>query len=177
MSLDQQTGAPGYYGAPTPPKQGTSGLAIAGLILAFVAAPIGFILSLVAVFKTGAGRAGGRGLAIAGLVVSLLIMAGATTAIVLAANSTLADPGCTTGKQAILDNAGSMDQASLQKTIDGLNDAAAKAKHDNVRDAMKALSDDYTKVQQALKGGELPEGITAKITTDAQKIDELCSVG
>ena len=52
MSLDEQLPPqPGQQGfAPPPPQQGTSGLAIAGLILAFLAAPIGFILSLTAAF-------------------------------------------------------------------------------------------------------------------------------
>ncbi|MFI5908472.1 DUF4190 domain-containing protein [Dactylosporangium sp. NPDC051541] len=177
MSLDQQTGAPGYYGAPAPGKRRTSGLAVAGLVFAFVGPPVGFILSLIAVFKTGAGKAAGRGLAIAGLVISLLIMGGAIAAVVTLSNSTLADPGCTTGKDVILTNAaGVNDPQALQSMIDGLNKAAAEAKHDNVRDAMKALADDYTALQQGVSSGQLPPDIMTRVTTDAQKIDELCSV-
>src|SRR5688572_16413700 len=127
MSLDEQRphnyGEQGYQ-TPPPPQRGTSGLAIAGLILAFLMAPVGFILSLVAVFKTGKGRSKGRGLAVAGLIVSTLIIGGTTTAVVLALNSTVADPGCVAGKAAIVSSGSSVDPASLKTTIDGLNAAA-----------------------------------------------------
>lgn len=53
-------------------QQPTSGLAIAGLVLAFVAPLIGLVVSIIAVVKTGAGKARGRGLAIAGVVISAL---------------------------------------------------------------------------------------------------------
>lgn len=180
MSLDEQLPPPpGHQGfpPPQPPQQGTSGLAIAGLILAFLVAPIGFILSLIAIFKTGAGKAKGRGLAIAGLIVSVLVIGGFTAIVVAAANSTVADPGCTSGKQAILDNASNTDPTNLQPVIDQLNAAAAKAKHADVRNAMKAIADDYTQVQNGTKTGQMPPGILDKIKTDAQKVDDLCTVG
>jgi hypothetical protein len=181
MSLDQQspppTGPQGYYGAP-PPKQGTSGLAIAGLILAILVAPIGFILSLIAIFRTGNGRPKGRGLAIAGVIVSVLIIGGATTLVVVASNSTLADPGCSAGKAAVLGSAGNpTDASAMQATIDGLNAATAKAKHANVRDATKALADDYTQMQQAIKTGNMPAGLVDKVSADGKTFDSLCTVG
>ncbi|MBO0869704.1 MAG: hypothetical protein J2P15_14175, partial [Micromonosporaceae bacterium] len=151
------------YGQPPPPKS-TSGLAIAGLILAFLLAPIGLILSIVGLVQTGGGRRKGRGLAITGLVVSLLITGGATALIVAASGSTLADPGCTTGKDAILTHGSNMtDPQEIQATIDGLNAAAAKATHDNVRAAMKAMADDYTQIQQVLKTGNIPDNLQTKI--------------
>ena len=60
-----------------PPQQaaGTSGLAVAGLVLAFVFAPVGLVLSLIALGQTGPGKRGGRGLAIAGSIISALSMA------------------------------------------------------------------------------------------------------
>lgn len=179
MSLDEQRpntyGEQGYQ-APPPPR-GTSGLAIAGLILAFLMAPVGFILSLVAVFKTGKGRSKGRGLAVAGLIVSTLIIGGTTTAVVLALNSTVADPGCVAGKAAIVSNGTSVDPASLKTTIDGLNAAAAKAKNDDVRAAMTALADDYAKMRDGIAAGELPAGLTEKIAADGATIDSLCTIG
>jgi len=181
VSLDEQLppppGQPGYQVPPPAPQQGTSGLAIAGLILAFVVAPIGFILSLIAVFKTGKGRSKGRGLAIAGLIVSVLIIAGVSSLVAVIANSTVADPGCVAGKTAILDGAKSVDATSLQTTIDGLNAAAAKAKHDNVRTAMKTLADDYSQLLGAMKTGNMPAGIQDKLTADGNTIDSLCSIG
>jgi hypothetical protein len=184
MSYNQPTappaGPPGNYYPPQPPQQqpqGTSGLAIAGLVLAFLAAPLGFILSLVAVFKTGRGKRKGRGMAIAGLIVSVLIIGSTTALVVAASNSTLADPGCTAGKDAILSGASSSDANSIQTTIDGLNAAAAKAKHDNVRNAMKALADDYSKMLAGVKAGNIPDGLTEKISDDATTIDSLCTFG
>jgi hypothetical protein len=181
MSLDQQNqppaGPPNYYGTPQPQQQGTSGLAVAGLVLAFLLAPIGFLLGLIAVFRTGNGRRKGRGLAIAGLIVSVLIMAGGTTLVVVASQSTLADPGCTTGKDAIINNASSTEVNSLQATLDGLNAAAAKAKHANVRAAMQALAADYQAMITAVKTGNMPAGLSDKVTTDAAAIDSLCTIG
>jgi hypothetical protein len=176
MSLDQHPPQQTHE-APPQPQQGTSGLAVAGLILAFLLAPIGFILSLIAIFKTGPGRSKGRGLAIAGLIVSLLAIGGAVTAGLVIANSTVADPGCTDGKSAIFDSAGSSDPASLQPMIDKLNAAAGKAKHDDVKAATKALADDYTALLKGAKAGKEPAGIQQKIEADAAKFDSLCTVG
>jgi phosphotransferase system glucose/maltose/N-acetylglucosamine-specific IIC component len=181
MSHDQQFSAPpapqgAYPGAPQP-EPGRSGLAVAGLILAIFIAPIGFILSLIAVFTTGKGKAKGRGMAIAGLIISTLIIGGLIALVLAVSNSTVADPGCTSGKQVILDSAASGDPASLQKTIDGLNAAAAKAKHADVRDAMKTLADDYTQVLNATKTGKMPDGLLDKIGADGTKIDSLCTIG
>lgn len=70
---------PGGYGPPSGYDQGssdpartTSVLAILGLVLAFLLAPVGLVLSVVALPRTGRGRQKGRGLAIAGIIVSTL---------------------------------------------------------------------------------------------------------
>ncbi|GAB1644536.1 DUF4190 domain-containing protein [Krasilnikovia sp. MM14-A1259] len=179
MSLDEQVPQPqqqNFQAAPAP-QAGTSGLAIAGLILAFLTPPLGFLLSLIAVFKTGAGRAKGRGLAITGLIVSTLIIVSVTTVAVVFLSSTVADPGCAAAKDAIIKGAGSADASSLKGTIDELNAAAAKAKHDNVRDAVKAMADDYSQLENATKTGEIPPGIMDKVSKDAATIDSLCTIG
>jgi len=184
MSLDSQPqppfDQPGFQTpppAPQPPQRGTSGLAVAGLILAFLIAPLGFILSLIAVFKTGAGRAKGRGLAIAGLIVSVLVIAGGIAIVATAANSTVADPGCSAAKDAIFKSQNTVDAASLQTAVDELNAAAAKAKHDNVRAAVKAVAGDYGQLLNAVKTGKVPDGITTKVTADAATLDSLCTIG
>jgi hypothetical protein len=174
--------------APTPPTRTTNGLAIAGFILAFLIAPIGLILSIVGLIQAGKRQQKGKVLAAFGIVISLVIIAAFTVGIVLAGKkvATLADPGCTTGRAAIFDNATKAAEATdpatmkagLQATIDGLNSAAAKAKHDNVRDAMKVLANDYTQVLQAVNSGVAPDaGLSEKIAADANKIDSLCSLG
>ena len=179
--LPPQPGQNFNYGAPPPPMppqpQGRSGLAIAGFILAFFLPLIGFILSLIAIFKTGAGKAKGRGLAIAGVIISVVIMAGAIIAIAAVANSTVADPGCTDGKAAIINNSANVDAASLQKTIDELNAAAAKAKHDDVKAAMVAMANDYTQMLNAVKTGNVPSGLMDQVTKDGQTLDSLCTIG
>jgi hypothetical protein len=162
---------------PAPPQRGTSGLAISGFILAFLIAPLGFILSLIAVFRTGAGKAKGRGLAIAGLIISVLIMGGIGAGVAVAANSTQLDPGCTAGKDAILNGSDGSDAASLQATVDKLNAAAAKAKHDNVRAAVKTIADDYTELLNGVKTGKLPADIEQRIGKDGDTFDSLCSIG
>ncbi|NMO51647.1 hypothetical protein HH310_10650 [Actinoplanes sp. TBRC 11911] len=166
---------PGGY--PPPQQQGMSGLAITGFILSFLGGLLGLILSVIAIFQTGKGKKRGRGLAIAGVVISL-IWGGVYVAIAVAASkSTLIDPGCTTGKAAIVDNATDITPAKVQATIDGLNKAAGEAKHDNVRDAMKTMADDYTQLLNAVKTGKVPDGLQTKINTDAAAIDDLCTLG
>jgi hypothetical protein len=179
-------------GAPAPaPQQGTNGLAIAGLILAFVIAPIGFILSLIGLIQVNKRRQKGKGLAITGIIVSLLAIAIGVTAVVAVMATvgknvaTIADPGCTTGKAALLDNetkTSSSDPATLkeglQSTIDGLNSAAAKAKHDNVRNTAKAVSNDYSQLLQALNTGTQPSaGLEEKMQADGNEFDKLCTLG
>ena len=183
MSLDEQLpqfpgqpGEPGYPDAPPQPQR-TSGLAITGFILAFLLPGIGFILSLIAVFKTGAGKAKGRGLAIAGIIISVVIMGVLVVVVVAASKSTVADPGCVAGKEAILNGAKDPSPDSLKSTINDLNAAAAKAKHSDVRDAMKTLADDYNTLLTGAANGKIPAGIQTKIGADGDKIDSLCSFG
>jgi hypothetical protein len=172
---------PNFQAPPPPPQQGTSGLAIAGLIFAFVAPLIGFILSLIAIFKTGPGKAKGRGLAVAGTIIGGLFTIGIIGIIVAAglfvSNSTVADPGCVAGKAAIIKGAEKVDAASLQTTVDELKAAAGKAKHDEVRDAMNTMADDYSQLLNAIKTGDMPDNLESKITTDVNKVDSLCTIG
>ncbi|MFI5891437.1 DUF4190 domain-containing protein [Actinoplanes sp. NPDC051513] len=189
MSLNEQVpppppGQPQYPNFQAPPPQqpqGTSGLAITGFILAFVAPIIGFILSFIAIFKTGPGKAKGRGLAVAGTIIGGLFTIIGIVIIVAAglfvSNSTVTDPGCVDGKAAIIKGAEKVDAASLQTTVDELHAAAAKAKHDEVRTAMNTMADDYTQLLNAIKTGNMPDGLEAKITTDVNKVDSLCTVG
>jgi hypothetical protein len=184
---------PAGYPAPAPaPQQGTNGLAIAGLILAFLFAPIGFILSIVGLVQARKRGQRGRGLAIGGIVVSVLAMivfgamvaAGAIFVSTVGKNvATVVDPGCTAGKDVIMNSASMPSdpaavKVQLQTAVDGLNGAAAKAKHDNVRNAMKALADDYNQLVQALNTGTAPPAdVEQKVATDAQQIDSLCTIG
>lgn len=207
MSIEQQPGTPptatpepvpaaGAPGTPPPygppgvpaPQQmrGTSGLVITGFVLAFLIAPVGFILSIIGTATSGVkhGRKG-RGLAIAGIVVSVLVMAGGIAAVAAAANSTVLDPGCVDGKSAIIDNSDQIAtgdpakvRAGLQTTIDGLDAAIKEAKHDNVKDAMTAVRGDYAQLLQAVNSGTQPDpSLQDKLNADAAQVDNLCTIG
>ena len=81
---DPQHGQPGYgqqpaYGqqpsgwAPAPQQpQGTNTMAIVGFVLAFLVSPVGLVLSIIGLRQTGRRHEGGRGLAIAGIVIGAL---------------------------------------------------------------------------------------------------------
>ncbi len=176
-------GGPPPYGQP-PQQQGTNGLSIAGLVLAFIIAPVGFILSIIGLVQAGKRGQKGKGLALAGIIVSLLLMIGSGVLVAATASKVtkLADPGCTGGKSALLDNQSKVSNPDtikdgLTATIAGLNSAAAKAKHDDVRDAMKALADDYSQMLNAINTATLPSSeLNDKIVKDGEKVDSLCSI-
>jgi hypothetical protein len=180
-----QPPAPGYgYMPPAePPKKNT--VAIWAIVLAFLAPGIGFILSIIALVQSG--KRGRRGLSIAALVISLLISSGISFAVYEALKNTniatVADPGCTTAKSAILDNSDAVNndatiKQGLQATVTGLNNAVAKAQHDNVKQAVTALRDDYSELLNDVNTTTQPAaGLQTKLTNDANAVDALCTVG
>jgi hypothetical protein len=72
--------APGYgapvYGAPgfAPTPQRTNVMAILGLVFAFVFSPLGIVFSAIGLSQTKKRGEGGRGLAIAGLILSIVFL-------------------------------------------------------------------------------------------------------
>ena len=182
MSVGQYPAPPSFPVAPEPPKRG-NGVAIAGLVFAFLISPIGLILSIIGLVRSG--QRGRRGIAIAGLVISLIFtgIGAAAVAVAFKNINTVLDPGCTTAKSAILDNdTSSSDPAtvksSIQATITGLTNAESKATHDNVKTAVKNVLDDYTQLLNAINTStEPPAGLQDKLTADANEIDNLCTVG
>jgi hypothetical protein len=184
VSLDSQLpppppGQPAYPTQPPPAPEKTSGLAIAGLIFAFLIAPLGFVLSLIAIAKTGAGKAKGRGLAIAGTIISVLAMIGWALLITLVfavSNSKVLDKGCTDGKDAILKSSSTVNATTVQATIDGLTKAGNDSKHDDVKAVTLALAEDYKALLKAIQTGDAPADLQAKITADANKFDSLCTI-
>ncbi len=65
---------PAASGATVPLESTTSGMAIAGLVCAFIAPLFGLIFSIIGLNQTKDNKRGGRGLAVAGLVISILGM-------------------------------------------------------------------------------------------------------
>lgn len=186
--LPGQPGAPfgagPSYPAPAAPAATFSGVAIAGFILAIVAAPIGFILSIVGLIMASRPGRKGKGLAIAGIIISLLISGGVVAIVVAVANSnlsTVADPGCLAGKAAITDNVDKLSSGDprpgFTATIEGLRDAADKAEHDSVRDAMTGLADAYDDLVAAMETGDIADELHTNLETRAAEVDRLCTLG
>jgi peptidyl-prolyl cis-trans isomerase B (cyclophilin B) len=76
---------PGYGPAGIQPQepQGTNGLAIASLVLAFLLPPLSIVLGIVALVQIRGTGQSGRGLAIAGTVISTIFVVIAVVYIVL----------------------------------------------------------------------------------------------
>lgn len=70
-------GMPGAYGAP-PVARRTSGMAVAGFILSFFCGLLGLIFSILGYneCKRSQGAVGGEGLALAGIIISILSILG-----------------------------------------------------------------------------------------------------
>jgi hypothetical protein len=114
--------------------------------------------------------------------------------VVLGPNATtLFDPGCTAGKDAIFNSIDAMN-ADLDKPADPsnnaaittdvqsfvakLNAAADQADNDQVRQAIHAVSSDFSALLTDVnKGIEPGQGALDKLTSDAGKIDQYCTIG
>lgn len=187
----QPYGQPPYGQAPygQPPfgqPQKTSGIAIAALCTFWVPV-VGLVLAIVGMVKTGAGKAKGRGLAIAALVLAIIFtVIYGIVAVAVASKTSALDPGCTGGKHAIVDGSQKIEtdkaspdavKADLQNLIDQLNTAVAASKRSDVKAAMQAMSGDYSTLLQGATSGNLDPNIMSKIATDAQQVDHLCTIG
>ena len=90
MSQYQSAPPPGYpteqqpaYGQPGYQPQKTNTMAILGLVFAFVFSPLGVIFSAIGLKQIKERREGGRGLALAGLIISIISIVLGVLAIVL----------------------------------------------------------------------------------------------
>lgn len=172
----------GYgYGSPMARPAATSSVAIVAICL-FWLPLVGLVLSIVGLVKTGRGKARGRGLAVAALVLSILATAGSgLVGAVIASKPSVLDEGCRIGKSAVLDQSKKIeadskkgDLTAVQDDLDTLVTQLAKAVGDahrsDVRSAVQAVHDDYA----ALQSGS---GDQSKLSTDLQQMDHLCTYG
>ncbi|MFL6110461.1 MAG: DUF4190 domain-containing protein [Catenulispora sp.] len=168
------------YGYPPAPSQpaNTSRVAVVALCLFWVPV-VGLVLAVIGMVKTAGGRARGRGLAIAALVLSILVTAG--TGVAIGSKTSALDPGCTHGKRAVLEQDKQIEadtkksdkdavRADFQTLLNQLAKAATEAGRDDVRAAVQAVHDDYAAI---LSGTD----DSAKLTTDLQQMDHLCTIG
>lgn len=78
----EQPHQPPHFVQPPPAPLGTDPVSVLGLVFAFLFWPLGLVLSLVGLSRTGRGKRPGRGLAVAGTIVSAL--AGVVAVLVIA---------------------------------------------------------------------------------------------
>jgi hypothetical protein len=177
-----QYGAAPAYGYPVAPQRNSNGLAIAGFVLAFLGplALIGLILSIVGLIKSKAAGGKGKGLAIAGIVISIIASVSLGLLVFAASKATALDPGCTTAELKItsLNSKLTTDASNpdalitdLQTVHQDLVDAESKAVHDSVKTKIQAFDTDvqnFISDFQAVKSGSSTD--TAKLSADASAL-------
>lgn len=130
----------GYY--PPPVKQG-NGFAVAGVILAIFVPLLGLIFSIIGLVKSGARAGAGKALSIVGIVLSIVIGAGASIAVALAVNSvahsTAADPGCISAERAAGQMGSTLNADGTALTADENNPSAAQTDLQKFQTDMQSL--------------------------------------
>jgi hypothetical protein len=120
-----------------------------------------------------------------GIILSVLWIAGASTAVVLVASTVAksANPGCVSavvvaGDSSAFDNASSdagAFETQLKSTVSGLNAAAAESTNAEATTAIKALAKDYQDLLDSVNSGQGPDGtLIDRLTADASAVDRAC---
>ena len=183
-----------YMPAPTTTTYGNSvnnqsqgnGFAVAALILGILpTGVIGIIFGILGLVRAGKVGSKGRAMSWIGIILSVLWIAGASTAVVLVASTVAksANPACVdavivAGDSSAFDNAGSDPNAfetQLKATVSGLNAAAAKSTNAEATTAIKALAKDYQDLLDSVNNGQGPDGtLIDRLTEDAAAVDKAC---
>jgi hypothetical protein len=108
-----------------------------------------------------------------------VVVAGIGIALVVAlSKSSIADPACASGKNAIINNSQSnLTPTTVQAIITGLDAAAAESTNSDVQAAMTTASAGYSTLLKAMKSGNPPAGLEDTLTSDLNAIDDLCTIG
>jgi len=188
----QPYGQQAPYGYPVQPQQQSNGFAIAGFILSLL--PLfGLIFSIIGLVRSGKVGGKGRGLSIAGIILSIALGIGYSVGIAHLANSATAlDPGCTSAENrfSTLDTQVQSDASNpdallndLDSMQQALQSAANQAVHASVKSKLQAASSDLSATitdLKAVQGGTSTD--TTKLETDLQQfetdgtaLDTLCS--
>jgi hypothetical protein len=170
---------PGGYGYPVAPPDQKNGFAVAGFILSLLPL-LGIIFSILGLVRAGKVAGKGKGLAIAGIVLSLVFAGGYTAALVAVGNSTALDPGCTSAEASFRSMLGKLQTDESKLTADSsdntamqadlttftgdiqsiktsLDSSLAQAKHQSVKDKIQAMDTDVNTVLtglQAIQNGD-----------------------
>lgn len=184
---------PGGYGGYVPPQQEKNGFSIAGIILCFL--PLfGLIFSILGLVRSGKIGGKGRGLAIAGLVLSLVFVGGYAAIGVALSKTTQLDPGCTSAESSFRSMQSKLtadgnklttdggNQATLQSDLvllntdltnmkSALDNALGQAKKQEVKDKLQALDTDLTTMLNGLKA--LQQGDTTQLDSFQTAADRI----
>jgi len=200
---------PGYpseqpaYGQPGYQPQKTNTMAILGLVFAFVFSPLGIVFSAIGLKQIKQRREGGRGLALAGLIISIISVVLGILLLVLAAtvfssaveqaaqdSATVSgdDPdgvvaACETIVPAILSM--ESDLATVQTPEDytavvpdlrtTMESAAAQTTDPTFVQHVQKLSDDFQQAAETVSAGEDPSSLESALTADGAQIDDDCA--
>jgi hypothetical protein len=186
-------GTGGYY--PPPPKQG-NGFATAGFVLAILFAPVGLIFSVIGLVKAKARAGAGRGLSIAGIIVSAILMTAGLVSGIAFMNSPATDPGCISAESAavrqgmstVVADSAAMDRDSNNvasertdvqrlvndmKAVQGqLTAAEGQAQHQAVKAELAAVISDMNAFSSSLQA--ITQGDTSQVSqlgTAASKME------
>lgn len=119
------------YGYPMPPVQKQSnGLAIAGFVLAFLFSPLGLILSIIGLVRSGKLGGAGKKFALSGVILSIVFCALSIFLIAKVSGSTAEDPGCTTAESSLTALEPQMTSVETQLSADESSSDVAAVKTD-----------------------------------------------
>jgi hypothetical protein len=193
-----------FYGQPGYQPQKTNTMAILGLVFAFVFSPLGIVFSAIGLKQIKQRREGGRGLALAGLILSIIfivigIIAGVLLATVAksaveqaqseAAVGAPADDttGVVAACQVIVPAVVGLetdlstvttpeDYGTVMNALVATMDAAAGQTTDPTFKAhVQTLSGDFQQAVDAVANGEDPTFLQDALTTDGTTIDNDCA--
>lgn len=176
---------PGGYGGYVPPQYQKNGFSTAG----FWTSPtviLGVIFSILGLSKSGKVGGKGRGLGIAGLVLSVVFLGTYVAIGVAASKSTLFDPGCNSirssfndlkskletdttklssdaGNQSALQSDLTAFTADIQTMKTDLDNALGQAQQQTVKDKLQAMDGDVSTVLNGLKA--IQNGDTSQLST------------
>ena len=182
---------PGGYGYPMPPQAQKNGFSVAGLILSWLPL-LGIIFSILGLNRASKAGGKGRGMSIAGLVLSIAFIGLYVGLGVAVSKSPALDPGCTSAEssfQAMLGtiqtdesklttDASGSDQTAMQSDLakfttdvqgikTALDSALTQAQHQSVKDKIQTMDADINTVLTGLQA--IQSGDTSQLTqfTDA----------
>jgi len=192
FSGQQPYGQQAAYGYPVQPEKQSNGFAIAGFILSLTVV-LGLVFSIIGLTRSGKVGGKGRGLSIAGIILSVAIGIGYGVGIAhVAKTATALDPGCTSAENrfSALDNQVTSDASNMDALLNDLDSmqqalqsSAGQAVHASVKSKLQAASTDLAATITDLKGIQAGTSTdTTKLETDLQQfetdgtaLDTLCS--